>query len=235
LIEFPSKPTSAVLGDQDSFRLEYIGNSVTIKPLAAHARSNLFVFSDSGRFSLILVSGPSSEVDYLVQVKRAPVPLDAVPVAPRSILLHRSARFQGFTLTALSVTPILRDGPADSVISIQFQLRSDRDTYSFHPTALGVRAGENYLALDKLTLDSLQLAPDTLPVHGEIQIKSTDLPKIGAIQLVFAVPDKPPLGAKEPEHALDTHRLVVSLGQPIVSPVKNRERRKGPFVEPEEH
>ena len=39
ILEFQSKPLSAVLGDQDGFKLEYVGNSITLKPLIHGAKS----------------------------------------------------------------------------------------------------------------------------------------------------------------------------------------------------
>src|SRR5260221_731277 len=65
ILEFPSRPISAVLGDQDSFKLEYVGNSITIKPLVAHAKSNLFVFTEFERFNCTLRAGSSDDVDYV--------------------------------------------------------------------------------------------------------------------------------------------------------------------------
>ena len=67
ILEFPSKPLSAVLGDQDSFKLEYVGNSITVKPLVSGATSNLFVFTEYNRFTCTLKSGAKSDVDDILQ------------------------------------------------------------------------------------------------------------------------------------------------------------------------
>ena len=69
ILQFDAKPTSVVLGDQDSFKIEYVGNSLTIKPLREGVKTNLFVFTDYDRFNFRLVSGQSN-ADYVVKVRR---------------------------------------------------------------------------------------------------------------------------------------------------------------------
>jgi len=79
VLSFSTKPNSAILGDQDSFKLEYVGNSITLKPLIAHATSNLFVFTPYERFNITLKTGTPLEADYHLKLTtpRTAIPIEA--------------------------------------------------------------------------------------------------------------------------------------------------------------
>lgn len=72
IIQVPDRPNSVVVGDQDSFKVEYLDQAITIKPLVPGARSNLYVYTDWHRFNVELVSGPQSLADYVVYLKLKP-------------------------------------------------------------------------------------------------------------------------------------------------------------------
>ena len=42
IVETPESIQSAIIGDQSGFKIEYLDRAVTIKPLRASARSNLY-------------------------------------------------------------------------------------------------------------------------------------------------------------------------------------------------
>jgi len=69
ILQFDTRPTSVVLGDQDSFKVEYLKNSLTIKPLKEGVTTNLFVFTDYDRFSFRLTS-VESNADYVIRVAK---------------------------------------------------------------------------------------------------------------------------------------------------------------------
>lgn len=70
MVQFNTRPTSVVLGDQDAFKIEYVGSGLAIKPLLSRVKTNLFVFSGYDRFSFQLSSGSQQEADFLVKVER---------------------------------------------------------------------------------------------------------------------------------------------------------------------
>jgi len=220
LIEFPAKPTNVVLGDQDSFKVEYIGNSITIKPLASRGKSNLFIFTEFGRFNLVLLSGVSTDVDYLVKVRSPGEP--KTPLVPRTELLDRLAHFQGFTLKAISWTPIPLPAVSDTLMTIEFEISSSVQSYTFDPRVLGVLQGRHYVNIESLYIDSVQISPNQLPVHGRITLKRGDLLSNQPLKLIFAVPSVTHLKPC-------TYRITIFIGQPLI-----QERRKSPFVIPKD-
>ncbi len=45
IIQVPDRPTSVVIGDQNSFKIEYLNKAITIKPLVANASTNLYIYT----------------------------------------------------------------------------------------------------------------------------------------------------------------------------------------------
>ncbi|MEQ1875506.1 MAG: TrbG/VirB9 family P-type conjugative transfer protein [Bdellovibrionia bacterium] len=70
VLQFNERPINVVIGNQSAFRVEFIKNNVTIKPISSGVKTNLFIFTENDRFNLTVVSGSSQGVDYVVRVKR---------------------------------------------------------------------------------------------------------------------------------------------------------------------
>src|SRR5688572_1194457 len=59
ILRFDEKPKTAVIGNQNYFNVEYIGNDLTIQPQGIVA-TNLFVYTESQTYGLILKVGQDS-------------------------------------------------------------------------------------------------------------------------------------------------------------------------------
>ena len=66
IIQVPDQPTSLVLGDSAAFKVEYLNQAITVKPLHGHATSNLYIHTDFERYSVKLVAGAQAAADYVV-------------------------------------------------------------------------------------------------------------------------------------------------------------------------
>lgn len=69
IIQVPDRPNSVVVGDQDKFKVEYLDQAITIKPLQGGAKSNLYVYTDYRRYNVQLVTGPEAISDYVVYLE----------------------------------------------------------------------------------------------------------------------------------------------------------------------
>lgn len=69
ILKFNSKPTAVVLGDQESFKVEYVGNSLTVKPVRRAVTTNLFVFTDYESFNFKLIPNQQNP-DYELKITR---------------------------------------------------------------------------------------------------------------------------------------------------------------------
>ena len=69
VLRFPENPRHAVLGNQNYYKIEFVGNDVTIQP-QGEAATNLFVYAGERLYGFLLT--PSGEADYddLIDVRR---------------------------------------------------------------------------------------------------------------------------------------------------------------------
>lgn len=69
IIQVPDRPNSIVLGDQSAFKVEYLDQAITIKPLHGGAKSNLYIYTDYRRFNVQLVTAGEPTADYVVYLE----------------------------------------------------------------------------------------------------------------------------------------------------------------------
>ncbi len=69
IIQVPDRPNSVVVGDQESFKVEYLDQAITIKPLHSGAKSNLYVYTDWKRYNVQLTTGAEATADYVVYLE----------------------------------------------------------------------------------------------------------------------------------------------------------------------
>ena len=198
IMEFTSKPLSAVLGDQDAFKIEYVGNSITLKPLLSRAQSNLFVFTEYDRFNCTLRTVAPAEVDYIVKVSAPsrgyPVLADSAGILPaptRSVThsrkVQKTAIWHGYALRVRSVAEIKGEN-SRTVTVYEVELSSKKVQYAFSAGAIGVKQSDHFIPIESLFLDSAELNPGKLPVHGKIVILNADYQPGRPLSILFAVP-----------------------------------------------
>src|SRR5690606_17824343 len=69
IIQVPERPNSIVVGDQSAFKVEYLDQAITIKPLHGSAKSNLYIYTDYRRFNVQLVTTSEPAADYVVYLE----------------------------------------------------------------------------------------------------------------------------------------------------------------------
>lgn len=199
ILEFNSRPISAVLGDQDSFKLEYVGNSITLKPLLPHSHSNLFIFTEYDRFNCTLRTVSPSEVDYSVKItapsKAYPVQPETLPQVPHPVSpsvktkqIQKKVSWKGYTLQALSSSQVKGSESARSVTVIEFNLSTQHIPYTFSAASFGVKQRGHFIPIESIYLDAVDLNPGHRPVYGKIVLLNQDYHPSEATSLLFAVP-----------------------------------------------
>ena len=69
ILSFTEKPIKVVAGNSNYFNIEYIGNDLTIQPLA-NVETNLFVYTEpKGKYGFHLKVGPVSQYDDVVYIR----------------------------------------------------------------------------------------------------------------------------------------------------------------------
>lgn len=199
LLNFDGRPTSVVLGDQDAFKAEYVGNGLAIKPLHGQAKTNLFVFTDYDRFNFRLVSGPTAEADYLLKIRRNsstgyPIGSKVEPEETTSTALikksvNRKAGCGGVTLGVHAIA-----WPSSkSTLLVQFRAEATpslvkKGELRFQPGDFEVWQDRRSLPIESLHLDRLVLTSAHRLVEGTLVLRQSAMRKSRWLALAF-VPD----------------------------------------------
>lgn len=168
IIQVPDRPTSLVVGDSESFKIEYLDQAITIKPLRSNARSNLYIYTDWRRFNVQLVAGPEASADYVVYLT-SPVKVPANNVIVWSDV-PLSTKADGLTLSLRRVGHLKGE-----YVFLDFQLSGRAvqiDPGWFWLTQSGKVRPVHKLALSKLSLDQ------DAPTEGLVQIRLKDISRI---------------------------------------------------------
>lgn len=153
LLQFDSRPVQAIVGDQDSFKVEYVGNSIAIKPLMSGVSTNLFVITEYGKFNFRISSGRGFEPDYILKIKRKS---SAVPDASSGIItkpVGTSRTAGGITLRLISVASAKMNSP----MIYSFELSSKDKRINFQPGDFGILQSGRSLPIENIYIERLSL------------------------------------------------------------------------------
>jgi len=202
ILQFDAKPTAAVLGDQDAFRVEYVGQSLTVKPLIRSAATNLFVFTDYDRYNFKLVTVGADTVDYIVKIQRkskatqndrlsfgASAPENSEGEIPSdekitTKAIGRQSRCGSLTFKVNSVSV----GSTKKWVSISFLISIDpkairKSLQRFEPGDFAVVQEEKSLPIESLFFDGLVFSKTLGKIKGVAVLDRAQI-KSGKIVLV---------------------------------------------------
>ena len=200
ILQFDSRPTSAVLGDQDAFKVEYVGNSLTLKPVVPGAKTNLFIFTDYDRFNFRLVTGPSAQVDYVVKVKRKSAASEALDLGAErafggsdsasekmtTVQIGRKATCHSLSLVVESISY----PRAKPWLVIHFAIAKDasngKDSFEFKAETLAVMNGKVPVPVETLYLETVTIPANDAPIRGSVLVRKTAPGNTRSLSLVFA-------------------------------------------------
>jgi hypothetical protein len=174
IIQVPDHPSSIVVGDQASFKVEYLDQAITIKPLRAGAKSNLYIYTDFRRFNVQLVTVAEAAADYIVYLEN-PIPkLEKSSV--HWIEMRKSAGANGlaFTLDRMAAT---RDG----VLLFEFHIAA-KNPDTLRPDWFWLIQTGDTRPIQNLFLSSLAISPSA-PVSGSLQVFRTEVDEKAAMRL----------------------------------------------------
>lgn len=168
IIQVPDRPNSVVVGDQDKFKVEYLDQAITIKPLQPGVKSNLYVYTDFQRYNVQLVTGPEASADYVVYLENVKVkPMDTkskinwIPYA------------RSFTNETVSFTTQKIGSTGNGILLIEFQLKGSRKE-SIKPDWFWLTQEGVTKPIHNLIFSSLEVEPNR-PVTGVIQVLQKDI------------------------------------------------------------
>lgn len=197
MLQFDSRPTSVILGDQDAFKVEHAGTGLAIKPLVSRTKTNLFVFTDYDRFNFRLVAGAAADAEYLLKVRkkgdRANPVESAAPTAHSDETkliqrrIGRKASCGGLTLSVQA----LAWPESGSTLLIEFRAEAaqalvDKHELRFDPGDFDVRQAGRSVPVESLYLNRLTFTREARVVEGTIVLRQAALRAGVPLQLSFS-------------------------------------------------
>jgi hypothetical protein len=166
IIQVPDRPNSVVVGDQDAFKVEYLDQAVTIKPLHSKAKTNIYIYTDWKRYNVELISGTEALSDYVVYLENPKEKIEHSEI--KWIDFRKSFRNGDITLETKRIAK-LRNG----ILQVEFYLISEK-TQNFNPEWIWLTQKGKTKPIHNLLLSSVEI-PHHSKVQGILQIKASDI------------------------------------------------------------
>jgi hypothetical protein len=171
IIQVPDRPNSVVVGDQDSFKVEYLDQAITIKPLSGGAKSNLYIYTDWRRFNVALISGSEAIADYVVYLdipKKKPQTTSNKDSGIKWTDLKNSLKSDTLSLSVKRV-----GRTKEGILLVEF-LVSSTVKEVFKPEWLWLTQSGETRPIHNLFMSALEVTPQR-PISGVLQMREIDL------------------------------------------------------------
>ncbi len=182
IIQVPDRPNSVVVGDQDAFKVEYLDQAITIKPISNGARSNLYIYTDWKRFNVELVSGSESIADYVVYLDNPKARAATIPLSSNQqtgvtwTSFKKSLRNDSIQLDVKRLG-LVRDG----FLLVEFTITS-KTPQAFKPEWIWLSQNGETKTIHNLYLSSLEVS-NQKSISGVMQLKAIDLSPTDSMRL----------------------------------------------------
>jgi len=167
IIQVPDRPNSVVVGDQDSFKVEYLDQAITIKPLHPGAKSNLYVYTDWKRYNVQLITGSESQADYVVYLE-TPKSVNKKLTTNSWRIFSNKLKNDDLNLQTHRVGVL-----KDNSVAIEFTVSSP-SKLKFEPSWIWITQNGKTTPIHNLIISNLDLGPQS-KVNGVLQILKSDL------------------------------------------------------------
>lgn len=172
LLQFDVRPTQAIVGDQDSFKVEYAGNAIAIKPLMSGVSTNLFIVTDYDKFNFKLTSGQGFEPDYIIRVKKKKESTQENPSGLITKVINKTVEKNGITIRLIS----LATTKTNTALIYSFELTATNKKLAFQPGDFEILQKGKTLPIENIYLERLAL-PKGQKAYGMILIRKEELGK----------------------------------------------------------
>lgn len=172
IIQVPDRPNSVVVGDQDAFKVEYLDQAITIKPLSSGAKSNLYIYTDWKRFNVELVSGAEAVADYVVYLENP-----KEKMSTRSSTTEPAIKWTDFKNNFRNDNVELlvkRLGRAkEGILLVEFSITGKKKE-SFKPEWIWLTQNGETKPIHNLFISALEVSPQR-SISGVMQLREADV------------------------------------------------------------
>lgn len=178
IIQVPDRPTSLVVGDLTAFKVEYLDQAITIKPLHADARSNLYIYTDFRRFNVQLVTTTEVSADYVVYLEsqNAKPLTKAQPFKDGWRVFKNVLRNDSIALETKRIS-----NSKDGSLLVELEIRGKKNE-KFKPEWLWLTQNGKPKPIQAVALSSQELKADR-PIKGLLQILERDVNRNEALRV----------------------------------------------------
>lgn len=194
IIQVPDRPSSVVVGDSASFKIEYLDQAITIKPLMRTARSNLYIMTDWRRFNVELITGHENEADYIVYLKHPK------PKTNLKRVIADEITWKNLNLVVQNNdfhTRVMRVGINDKFIFIELKLKLKR-SLEIDPSWFWVKQDRKNVTIDSFALSKLN-GKSNEEISALVKLKREEILSFSSL-VVEIKKDKSKLNIKLPTH-----------------------------------
>ncbi|MBL7670916.1 MAG: TrbG/VirB9 family P-type conjugative transfer protein [Bdellovibrionaceae bacterium] len=178
IIQLPDRPTSLVVGDQTAFKVEYLDQAITIKPLHIGARSNLYIYTDYRRFNVQLVTAVEASADYVVYLESQ----TAKPVTKAKTSKDGWRAYKNFLRNeSLTLETKWVSKSTDGSLLVEFEVRGSGNE-KFRPEWLWLTQNGKPKPVQGIALSSQDLKAGR-PIKGLLQILERDVNRNEALRI----------------------------------------------------
>ncbi len=164
-IQLPEVVQKSVVGDSAAFRIEFLGNEITLKPLRYGAKTNLYIITKERRYNFRLITVNQDQADYVVYVQ------PRILKTPNSVIwreYRRKAENQNLTFLTKRLGKT-----KDGFLLLDFELKSKVDT-KIEVSNFWIYQGQEKKEIHTLFLSNLKASKDK-PITGTASIAMNDL------------------------------------------------------------
>lgn len=178
IIQVPDRPTSLVVGNQTAFKVEYLDQAITIKPLYGGARSNLYIYTDYRRFNIQLVTTVEASADYVVYLESQ----NAKPATKAKSSNYGWRAYKNFLRNdSLTLETKRVSNSTDGILLVEFEVRGNTHE-KFKPEWLWLAQNGKPKPIQGIALSSQDLRAGR-PIKGLLQIMEKDINRNEALRI----------------------------------------------------
>jgi hypothetical protein len=177
IIQVPDRPNSVVVGDQEAFKVEYLDQAITIKPLHGRAKSNLYVYTDWRRYNVQLMTGSESVADYVVYLDNQKEKPKEIRTVINWMSYQKEMSNGSFTFLTKRLSR------TKDLLLIDFEIKSSNKA-KIDPSSFWVTQSGKTRPIHNLILSNLDIKPNE-KASGLIQILRSDIDEFSQIKIEF--------------------------------------------------
>ena len=177
MIELPQKPTRIVVGDQDSFLVEFVGKNLAIKPLIQGVKTNLFIFTKAEQFHCTLLSGPLSKLQYIVRLKNK-----------KYFIKKLNIKRQRKEIIVWILEYRKHLGKQCHEVTLRIK-NNRKEEIELLPNDLNIYCAKSAVPISSVYLDSLKVAPGS-EIKARLLVQLDNIKRCSALNLELALSDE---------------------------------------------